>query len=130
MDRVERVRCTYSVGRFGSCLRGGAQVASGFPSLEVCLFWSLAYVVLRRVLELVVLFGRGERSKELEILVLRHELCDPAPAGRPASALAGGSAAIRGVQPAASSARLACFHRSTGDAVVLAPAAGSAPVDV
>jgi transposase len=38
------------------------------------LFWSLAYVVIRRVLELVVLFGRGERSKELEILVLRHEL--------------------------------------------------------
>jgi hypothetical protein len=30
------------------------------------------YVVIRRVLELVVLFGRGERSKELEILVLRH----------------------------------------------------------
>src|ERR671937_2716660 len=47
--------CTYSVGRFGSCLRGGAQVASVFPSLEVCLFWSLAYVVIRRVLELVVL---------------------------------------------------------------------------
>ena len=38
------------------------------------MFWSLAYVVIRRVLELVVLFGRGERSKELEILVLRHEL--------------------------------------------------------
>jgi hypothetical protein len=38
------------------------------------LFWSLVYVVIRRVLELVVLFGRGERSKELEILVLRHEL--------------------------------------------------------
>src|SRR5207249_3622673 len=33
-----------------------------------------AYVVVRRLLELVVLFGRGERSKELEILVLRHEL--------------------------------------------------------
>ena len=31
-------------------------------------------VVIRRVLELVVLFGRGERSKELEILVLRDEL--------------------------------------------------------
>src|ERR671934_1697606 len=63
MDRVERVRCTYSVGRFGSCLRGGAQVASVFPSLEVCLFWSLAYVVIRRVLELVVLFGRGDARR-------------------------------------------------------------------
>jgi hypothetical protein len=34
----------------------------------------LVYVVVRRLLELVVLIARGERSKELEILVLRHEL--------------------------------------------------------
>jgi putative transposase len=32
------------------------------------------YVVLCRLLELVVLLGRCDRSKELEILVLRHEL--------------------------------------------------------
>jgi putative transposase len=38
------------------------------------LFWSLAYAVVRRLLELVVLLGRSECSKELEILVLRHEL--------------------------------------------------------
>ena len=36
--------------------------------------WSLVYVVVRRLLELVVLIAHGERSKELEILVLRHEL--------------------------------------------------------
>jgi hypothetical protein len=35
---------------------------------------SLAYVLVCRLFELVVLLGRGERSKELEILVLRHEL--------------------------------------------------------
>ena len=35
---------------------------------------SLAYVLACRLFELVLLFGRGERSKELEILVLRHEL--------------------------------------------------------
>ena len=35
---------------------------------------SLVYVVVCRLFELVVLLGRGERSKELEILVLRHEL--------------------------------------------------------
>ena len=35
---------------------------------------SLVYVVVCRLFELVVLFGRGERFKELEILVLRHEL--------------------------------------------------------
>ena len=38
------------------------------------MFWSLVYVVVRRLLELVMLIARGERSKELEILVLRHEL--------------------------------------------------------
>ena len=35
---------------------------------------SAMYVVLCRLLELVLLVGRRERSKELEILVLRHEL--------------------------------------------------------
>jgi transposase InsO family protein len=32
------------------------------------------YVVVRRLLEFVVLLGRGDRAKEFEILVLRHEL--------------------------------------------------------
>ena len=32
------------------------------------------YVVVRRLLEFIVLLGRGDRAKELEILVLRHEL--------------------------------------------------------
>ena len=35
---------------------------------------SLVYVVVCRLFQLVVLLGRRERSKELEILVLRHEL--------------------------------------------------------
>jgi transposase InsO family protein len=35
---------------------------------------SVVYLILCRLLELVVLLGRRERSKELEILVLRHEL--------------------------------------------------------
>jgi putative transposase len=32
------------------------------------------YVVICRLLELIVLLGRKDRAKELEILVLRHEL--------------------------------------------------------
>jgi putative transposase len=36
--------------------------------------WSFVYGALCRLLQLVVLLGRSERSKELEILVLRHEL--------------------------------------------------------
>lgn len=35
---------------------------------------SLVYWVFRRLLELVALRLRAERSKELEILVLRHQL--------------------------------------------------------
>jgi hypothetical protein len=35
--------------------------------------WSFLYIAVR-VFELAVLVARSERSKELEILVLRHEL--------------------------------------------------------
>ena len=35
---------------------------------------SALYVVICRLLELIVLLGRKDRAKELEILVLRHEL--------------------------------------------------------
>jgi putative transposase len=35
---------------------------------------SLVYWAVRRLLELLVLLGRSERAKEVEILVLRHEL--------------------------------------------------------
>jgi putative transposase len=35
---------------------------------------SFVYVLACRAREFVVLLGRGDRSKELEIVVLRHEL--------------------------------------------------------
>ncbi len=35
---------------------------------------SVVYLLTRRLLELVVLLGRGEAGKEVELLVLRHEL--------------------------------------------------------
>jgi putative transposase len=35
---------------------------------------SSLYLVVCRLLELIVLFARGDRAKEVEILVLRHEL--------------------------------------------------------
>jgi hypothetical protein len=38
------------------------------------LILSFLYWAVRRLLELLVLFGRDERAKEIEILVLRHEL--------------------------------------------------------
>ena len=36
--------------------------------------WSFVYLVVRNLFALVWLLGRPRRSKELEILVLRHEL--------------------------------------------------------
>lgn len=38
------------------------------------MLWSFLCLVLRQVLQLLVLLGRSQRSKELEILLLRHEL--------------------------------------------------------
>ena len=38
------------------------------------LVWSFAYLAVRNLFALVVLFGRPRRSNELEVLVLRHEL--------------------------------------------------------
>jgi len=36
--------------------------------------WSFVYLAVRNLFALVVLLARSDRSKELEILVLRHEL--------------------------------------------------------
>jgi hypothetical protein len=38
------------------------------------LLWSFAYFAVRNLFTLVWLLARSRRSKELEILVLRHEL--------------------------------------------------------
>jgi putative transposase len=38
------------------------------------LLWSLVYLVVRNLFAFLWLLGRPRRSKELEILVLRHEL--------------------------------------------------------
>jgi putative transposase len=38
------------------------------------LLWSFVYLLVRNLVALVWLLGRPRRSKELEILVLRHEL--------------------------------------------------------
>ena len=71
------VGCKNSVGARASGLEARGRtvwVASGSRRSEVFLVVSLVYALFCRLIELVVLVGRGERSKELEILVLRHEL--------------------------------------------------------
>src|SRR5919197_70438 len=64
------------VQKLGRTRRGGR--CRGSVGGPVCwrlpLLLSSLYVVVCRLLELLVLFGRSDRAKELEILVLRHEL--------------------------------------------------------
>jgi hypothetical protein len=42
--------------------------------LEVLVVWSFVYLALRRILALMVLCWRSAEAKEVEILVLRHQL--------------------------------------------------------
>jgi hypothetical protein len=42
--------------------------------LEVLVVWSFVYLALRRVLELMVLCWQSADAKEVELLVLRHQL--------------------------------------------------------
>ena len=69
------VGCTDSVGLWVGGDALGVWVAWGVAvAWRLSLVLSLVCVLARRVFELVVLLGRGERSEELEILVVGHEL--------------------------------------------------------
>jgi len=66
------------VQKRGSSSERGVSVgidSFALPQLwRLCVVWSFVYVALCRLLQLVVLLCRSERSTELEILLLRHEL--------------------------------------------------------
>jgi putative transposase len=76
------VRNLYRIWPWGAEMRpgvagreDGAEVASAAPvRWRWPLLVSALYVVVSRLLELIVLLARRNRAKELEILVLRHEL--------------------------------------------------------
>src|SRR5205814_2990024 len=59
-----------------AALRASSSLCSALVSWsrEGCLLWSFVYLVVRNLFALVWLLGRPRRSKEMEILVLRHEL--------------------------------------------------------
>jgi hypothetical protein len=81
------------------------------------------------VFEFVVLLARGDRSKELEILVLRHELsfCGGRSRG---PTLLWRPVVVGDAQPRTCSPQLAGLLRQPGDVAALAPTAGRTPVDV
>jgi len=67
--------------RVGFANSSGPSLASGSLvsgllswSKEGCLLWSFVYLVVRNLFALVWLLARPRRSKELEILLLRHEV--------------------------------------------------------
>lgn len=41
---------------------------------SLLVFWSALYLLLGRILQFLILLGRGDRAKEVEILALRHQV--------------------------------------------------------
>src|SRR6266487_3142005 len=78
-----RVLSAYPVGCQNSIMAAttGCRLMKGLrcavvcsSSVEVGVVWSFVFLALRRVLELVLLCFRSAEAKEIEILVVRHEL--------------------------------------------------------
>ena len=46
----------------------------GWRASWLLVSWSVLYLLLGRILQLVALFGRGDHVKEIEIVVLRHQI--------------------------------------------------------
>src|SRR5947209_3171233 len=95
-----------------------------------CLLWSFVYLVVRNLFALVWLLGRPRRSKELEILVLRHELAvlrrQPS---RPRLTRAD-RALLATLSRSLPRAAWAAFPFKPGNAASLAPPADRPPVDI
>ena len=73
LPSIARPKCLVSPWQDGRCGPTNVAASVAFPWRWPVL-WSCPYLVLRQLLQLVVLLGRSPRSKELEILLLRHEL--------------------------------------------------------
>jgi hypothetical protein len=78
----------------------------------------------------VWLLARPRRSKELEILVLRHELAIPASAGSAAEADSGGSCAAGSAEPLAATGVVGELSGEAGHLAALAPPTRSTPLDL
>jgi hypothetical protein len=107
--RSRRFEAAWSVG----------SVQSQRRSREGRLLWSLAYLAVRAMLGLAVLAARSGRSKDLEIMVLRHELAVLRRRHRPCTPEVAGSSPVAHVLPTApfaTSGATACA-RSSGISV-------------
>ena len=94
------------------------------------MFLSLCYVVLRRVLQLGALRFRSTDSKDLEIVVLRHELAILRRGTRRPAITLTDRLFPGGGQSVAAARTLAVLHHHTGDAASLASAVSGEAVEV
>jgi hypothetical protein len=89
----------------------------------------LAYWALRRLLELVVLCSRSEREKEIEILLLRHQLLLlKRQVGRPQLRPADRALLTAFSRRLPQGVAIVLHH--AGDAAAVAPRVGRTPVDL
>jgi hypothetical protein len=94
-----------------------------------CGLSNLSYLTLRRAIQLLVLLARGDGAKDLEILVLGHQLTvlrrqTPRPRFGPADR------AVLAAISRASPGSAGVLPRQAGDAAGLAPAAGRRRLDL
>jgi hypothetical protein len=92
--------------------------------------WSFLYVALCRMLQLVVLLGRSERSKGPRDPRAPARAGDPAPAAAAGAVSTSRSGASRCVRAGAAAERLGETVCASGDAASLAPPAGQAALDL
>jgi hypothetical protein len=85
---------------------------------------NLAYLTLCRSIQLLVLLARGDAAKDLEILVLRHQLGCAAPPDPTTQIRTCRPRCARRHQPCVAPSPLVVLPRQAGDAAALAPAAG------
>ncbi len=92
--------------------------------------WSFVYLVVRNLFALVWLLGRPCRSKELEILVLRHELAILRRQAAPPKLTRADRALLAALSRSLPRAGLDELPREAGHAPALAPPPGRPPLDV
>ncbi len=90
---------------------------------------SFLHLLARRLMALLTWRARGDAAKELEILVLQHQVAVATPPGEADRIPAGGPGAVRLAEPGAAPVGVAVVPGHAGDAAALAPGPGHPQMD-